>query len=181
MRTTQRAALDLFIEHGFEQVTVAQIADQVGMAASTLYRHFETKEAIVLWDEHDAAIDTALEKALKSAPPWQAMRDAFVAELGTRYDADMDFQLKRVQYIYSTEQIHAAAVEADLKDASELTAGLAHFLSKRNRGAAPLLAGAAMLALDAAFDQWQACNGSKPIADLIANAFDQLAQLDTLG
>ena len=53
MRLTQRTALPLFTEQGFDQVTVEDIADQVGMAASTIYRHFATKERIVLWDEHE--------------------------------------------------------------------------------------------------------------------------------
>lgn len=33
------------------------MAAEVGMAPSTLYRHFRIKEDIVMWDEHDAAID----------------------------------------------------------------------------------------------------------------------------
>ena len=43
----------MFTAHGFDAVKVADIAAEVGMAPSTLYRHFPTKESIVLWDEHD--------------------------------------------------------------------------------------------------------------------------------
>ena len=180
MRLTQRTALPLFIEHGFDAVTVGQIAAEVEMAASTIYRHFETKEAIVLWDEHDAAIDDALEAALARLPPLEAMRSAFVADLGGRYDADFEFQLARVKYIYATEQVHAAAVQADLRDRDELTAGLRYYLSKDAKAAAPLLAGAALLALDIAFDRWQAADGKEPLGDLIDAEFERLESLATL-
>ena len=180
MQLTQRTALDLFITHGFDDVTVGQIAEEVGMAASTLYRHFDTKEAIVLWEEHDRAIDDALERELKQRPPWEAMRVAFVDELGSLYDADLAFQLKRITYIYETEQIHAAAVEADFEDRNELAAGLRHFLSKKQRHTAPLLAGAAMLAIDVAMDNWQQLKAKRPLGALIDESFRALAHLDTI-
>ncbi len=179
MRLTQRTALDLFVEHGFDEVTVADIATEVGMAPSTIYRHFATKEAIVLWDEHDAAIDQALDRALRQLPPLAAIRRAFVDELGGRYDDDLDFQRRRVRYIYQTEQIHAAAVEADFAQRAELAAGLAKVLSRPNRAAATVLAGAAMMALDVAMDRWQQ-GDTTTLASEIETAIDQLASLDQL-
>lgn len=180
MRTTQRAALAMFTERGFDNVTVGEIAAEVGMAASTLYRHFPTKEHIVIWDEHDAAIDAALEQALRERRPLDAIRHVFVNELATRYDADLDFQLRRIQYIYATEQLHAAAVEADLRMRDELTAGLEHFMTERNRPAAVIVSGAALLALDIAIDRWQANNAEQPLADHITESFDQLTRLAEL-
>ncbi len=181
MRLTQRRALDLFIERGFDAVTVAEIAETVGMAASTLYRHFETKEAIVLWDEHDQAIDSALDDALRRLPPFAAIREVFVEELGGRYDADLDFQLTRIRYIYATEQLHAAAVEADFRARDELTRGLEQVLARPQRSAAPIIAGAAMLALDVAIDRWQQAEAKTPLDQLIGEAFDHLSNLDRLG
>ncbi len=180
MRTTQRTALAMFLDRGFDNVTVGEIAEEVGMAPSTLYRHFSTKEAIVLWDEHDNAIDEALGKALKKLPPLQALRSVFVEDLGTRYDADLAFQLQRIQYIYGTEALHGAAVEADFQDRDELTAALRHFLSKPNRAAAPVIAGAALVALDVALDNWQSDSAKKPLATRIGEAFDQLVDLGSI-
>ena len=180
MRTTQRAALDLFEAEGFDAVTVSAIADAVGMAASTIYRHFETKEAIVLWDEHDADLDAAFVAAFAAHPPLQAVRSVFVDALGARYDDDLEFQLRRVQYIYETEAVHLAAGEASYRDTLELTDALRSVLSKPNRHAAPILAGASMVALDAAFDRWQQADGAVSLGTLIGEAFDTLTGLDDL-
>ncbi|MEL7158492.1 MAG: TetR family transcriptional regulator [Actinomycetota bacterium] len=180
MRLTQRTALPMFVDRGFDRVTVDDIADEVGMAASTIYRHFTTKEAIVLWDEHDPAIEAALEAELRRRPPFEAIREAFIATLGERYTDDLSFQLERIRYIYATEQLHAAAVEADFVARRELTTALEHVLSRKQRTAAPIIAGAAMLALDVAMERWQAKNGKTSLGTLLTQAFDQLEALPTI-
>ncbi|MGI9616924.1 MAG: TetR/AcrR family transcriptional regulator [Acidimicrobiales bacterium] len=180
MRLTQRTAMKMFLSHGFDNVTVGDIADEAGMAASTIYRHFATKEGIVLWDEHDPAIEAALVEQLERLPPFRALREAFVETIGERYSDDVSFQLQRIKFIYATSQLHAAAVEADFAARDELADGLRHFLSPKVRAAAPIIAGAAMLALDVAMDRWQAKDGKKPLGELIAAAFDQLEALPTI-
>ncbi len=179
-RSIQRAALPMFQEYGFDNVTVESVARDAGMAPSTVYRHFVTKEEIVLWDEHDLAIDQALEERLRHQPPLEAIRAAFVETLGGRYDNDLEFQLTRVQYIYATERLHAAALEADLRHRTELTEGLRHFLSKRNQSAASILAGAALLAVDVAIERWQANDAARPLGAYVNDAFDSLAALASI-
>ena len=128
MRRTQRIALDLFESEGFDAVTVNDIARAAGVASSTVYRQFESKESIVLGDEHDAEIDRALEAALRAdRPPLDAMQTAFIESMAARYDESDAFQLRRVRYVYATEQVHAAAVEDDLRNRAELADGLAYF------------------------------------------------------
>ncbi|HEY4240017.1 MAG TPA: TetR/AcrR family transcriptional regulator [Kofleriaceae bacterium] len=41
------AALELFVERGFYGVAVPEIADRAGVGAGTIYRYFESKEALV--------------------------------------------------------------------------------------------------------------------------------------
>ena len=179
-RSAQRAALAMFNERGYEQVTVSEIAVAAGMAASTVYRHFRTKEDIVLWDEHDHAIGQALTDRLSQAGPFQAMRDVFVETLGGRYDGDLDFQLARVQFIYATERLHAAAVEANLRNRVELTDGLRPLLTKRNRHAAAVLAGAALLAVDIAIERWQYDDAKKSLGIYLNESFDSLEALASI-
>lgn len=44
------AAFDLFEERGFEQTTVDDVAQRAGLGRSTFFRHFRTKEDVVLAD-----------------------------------------------------------------------------------------------------------------------------------
>ncbi|MEO1062534.1 MAG: helix-turn-helix domain-containing protein [Actinomycetota bacterium] len=181
MRETQRIALRRFREDGFDAVRVEEIAEEAGMAASTVYRHFGTKEQLALWDEHDTAIDAALDRRLGTQPPLTAIRDALLESLAERYQGDLEFELDRVRYIYATEQLHAAAVEADFRDREELTTALRSRLPKRDREAAPILAGAALLALDVAMDRWQSAGGTTPLTDCITEAFATLERLGSIG
>jgi AcrR family transcriptional regulator len=41
------AALDLFVERGFYGTAVPEIADRAGVGAGTIYRYFDSKEALV--------------------------------------------------------------------------------------------------------------------------------------
>jgi TetR/AcrR family transcriptional regulator, repressor of fatR-cypB operon len=41
------AALDLFVERGFHGTAVPLVAERAGIAAGTIYRHFDSKEALV--------------------------------------------------------------------------------------------------------------------------------------
>ncbi|MCE2573559.1 TetR/AcrR family transcriptional regulator [Motilimonas eburnea] len=43
-RLILKAAVRLFVEHGFTQVTMAKIAEQAGVAKQTVYSHFGNKE-----------------------------------------------------------------------------------------------------------------------------------------
>ncbi|MGV8911693.1 MAG: TetR/AcrR family transcriptional regulator [Rhodoglobus sp.] len=181
MRDTQREALRLFYERGFTHVSVDEIATNLGMAASTVFRHFGTKEALVLWDEHDSALEEALTKKLtetvKGESPFYILRDVFIDTLASRYREDLEFELQRVRLIYQTEALHAAAIEAQFTDREELTAALKQLLTPRHENAASLLAGAALLALDAAVERWQAANGKDDLGTLVHEAFTTLETL----
>src|SRR5579863_6638104 len=47
----ETAALDLFVERGYEETTVAQIADRAGLNRATFFRHFADKREILFGGE----------------------------------------------------------------------------------------------------------------------------------
>lgn len=183
MRETQREALRLFRERGFAQVTVEEIARGFGMAASTIFRHFGTKEAIVVWDEYDSAIDRAIAERFASTAS-NRVRSTFSGtsrrDAGRPLRAGPRLRARLHLLIYQTEALHAAAVEAQFADRDELTTVLTSLLSPPHKTAAPILAGAALLALDVAIERWQDSDGADDLATLIHEAFATLERLSTV-
>ncbi len=52
----QHEALRLFREKGYDRTTMEEIAEAADVSPSTLFRHFSSKEALVLTDEYDPLI-----------------------------------------------------------------------------------------------------------------------------
>ena len=77
----QAAAFALFSERGFDDTTVAQIAERAGVSIRTFFRYFPSKEDVVFGD-HAQAVDrlrAALADAPAGNPPLQRVRDAVLA------------------------------------------------------------------------------------------------------
>ena len=53
-------ALDLFEMQGYEQTSAAEIAAAAGVSEMTFFRHFPTKDRVVLDDPYDAALVSAV-------------------------------------------------------------------------------------------------------------------------
>lgn len=70
-RAIRRTALDLFTAHGFDAVTVEQITEAADVAPMTFYRHFGTKQALVLDIALTDQIARALDRALTPPDPGQ--------------------------------------------------------------------------------------------------------------
>lgn len=64
----QRVALELFESRGFDEVTVEEVARAAGVSHMTFYRHFPTKESVVLDDPFDPAIGEAVARQDPTSP-----------------------------------------------------------------------------------------------------------------
>jgi AcrR family transcriptional regulator len=75
----QWAALELFREHGYEEVTAADIAAKAGVTERTFFRHFPDKREVLF--NGDSAFSEALTMAVRNAPkalgPWDTLLFAF--------------------------------------------------------------------------------------------------------
>ncbi|GAA1592244.1 TetR/AcrR family transcriptional regulator [Kribbella sancticallisti] len=55
-RMIQSHAMRLFTDHGYDATTVNHVAKSAGVSTMTVYRHFPTKEDLVLYDRYDPLI-----------------------------------------------------------------------------------------------------------------------------
>ncbi|MET9342850.1 TetR family transcriptional regulator [Nonomuraea sp. NPDC003804] len=72
------AAVDLFLEQGYEATTVEQIAGAVEISARTFFRYFTSKEHVVLWfhDHSEGIVSEALACRPGDEPPFVSLLQA---------------------------------------------------------------------------------------------------------
>ena len=71
------AAAHLFLEKGFIETSMREVAEAAGMGKSSLYDYFQTKDDILLWyvlDEVDDITAVARDIALQSLPAAEKLR-----------------------------------------------------------------------------------------------------------
>ncbi|MEV7011222.1 TetR/AcrR family transcriptional regulator [Streptosporangium sp. NPDC051022] len=75
------AALELFLEHGFDQVTVKDVAEAADVSMSGLFKHFPTKESLVFDEEDDVLADlvSAVRDRAEGTSVLEALRSRLLA------------------------------------------------------------------------------------------------------
>src|SRR3954452_20265275 len=73
-----RVAMTLFLERGFDTVTVAEVADAAGVSEKTVFNYFPAKEDLVFPDGE--ARWAALLEEIRDRPPGTSLIDVFRAE-----------------------------------------------------------------------------------------------------
>jgi len=100
------AALRLFLDRGFDRVSVKEIADAADVSISTLFKHFASKEALVFDEENDreqALLRAVQERGEKSIP--QALRAHFARELDKQRESDGEDLGAFLALIHSTPSL----------------------------------------------------------------------------
>jgi AcrR family transcriptional regulator len=91
-------AQQLFAEHGFETVTIADIAARSDVAVQTVFNHFATKEDLFFADRADWVAGAA--NAVRSRPhgvaPLTALREHFLSTIRTYLRALEDPEMRAV-------------------------------------------------------------------------------------
>jgi AcrR family transcriptional regulator len=167
------AALDLFAEHGFRAVTVAQIAEAAGVTERTFFRHFATKED-VLFADGDAILELlidGIESAPTSASSAQVMRTV-TAALADSFQGDRARHRLRAKMIAADPSL----LERDLLKQQAWIQLVAERL--RTRGTpiarATVLSAAATAAFRVAYEGWCADRGAATLRHRVHAALDQL-------
>ncbi|MEV0235442.1 TetR family transcriptional regulator [Nonomuraea sp. NPDC050786] len=80
------AAIALFLEHGFDQVSVAQVAEAAEVSKRTLFAYFPAKEDLVVhrFADHETEPARVVRARPPGVGPLAALRDHFLAGLRDR-------------------------------------------------------------------------------------------------
>lgn len=87
-REVTRTALELFAERGFEETTVEDIADALGVSRRTLFRYFSSKNDMV-WGDFDWVL-ARLRRCLAATSPEEPLHEALARAVveSNRYEED---------------------------------------------------------------------------------------------
>jgi AcrR family transcriptional regulator len=168
--------MELYLERGFEQTTVAEIAERAGLTGRTFFRYFTDKREVlfagsVSLQEHLVA---ALDGAPASASPMEAVAtalDAAAAVLGQH----RDYSRQRQAVIAANAELR----ERELIKMASLAAALADGLRRRGVAEpnASLAAEAGIAVFRVAFERWVSAAQDQDLALVMRESLAQLKSL----
>jgi AcrR family transcriptional regulator len=170
------AALELFAEHGYEQTTVAQIAERAGVTSRTFFRYYADKREVLFGG--GAALSTAMVDALETAPTDAGALDQVrvaIDELTAWLGGDHGHSSTRNAVISA----HPELQERELIK----MAGWARLLADRLRergvpdAQAGLAAEAGIAVFRTAFERWVNGDGKETLEELVDDGFTTLRAL----
>jgi AcrR family transcriptional regulator len=181
VKRIQEAALDLFDEHGFDSVTIEEIAAAADVSPSSVYRYFGTKEGVVLYDEFDFRLIDAVEAELASHPPVEAVQRAVASVMTAFFGRDEELGRRKLRYAFEDPHLHAAMTQ-QVDQFSQL---VAHALARAaDRDAddidVQVIASTLVWALTAAARKWHTEGYVRPLQPLLEQALDVLERGLTL-
>ncbi|HEX4107547.1 MAG TPA: helix-turn-helix domain-containing protein [Solirubrobacteraceae bacterium] len=172
----EEAAMALYSLRGYENTTVAEIAERAGLTERTFFRHFADKREVLF-----GAAGTFRERLLApvvAAADEVAPIDALAAGLGAA--AEMlqerrDFSRQRQAIIASSGELQ----ERELAKLASLAGALADALRARGiqEPAASLAGEVAIAVFRAAFERWIADEDDVDFPQLISDSLGQLKAL----
>jgi AcrR family transcriptional regulator len=170
----RQAAFELYGERGFDQTTVAQIAERAGLTERTFYRHFTDKREVVFSGE----VHRVLVETVADAPASMTAIEAVTAALGAAgavLDERRELTRRRQAVIAANpglqerEQIKYATLADDLAEAL------------RGRGVEPtpahLAADAGVAVFRAAFERWIDEHEHRDFGRIVRDTLDELAEV----
>ncbi len=170
------AALDLFTERGYEQTTVADIAERAGLTSRTFFRYFPDKREVLFQGAEglEGAMTEALKKVDSASPALEAVSAAVYA-VGSYMGDIRDFARLRRNVI----QTNAELRERELTKLSKLSGALAEALIRRgsNPIEAQLAAETGLVVFRISFELWIAEGELRSFRDIAHELFLQMSLL----
>jgi AcrR family transcriptional regulator len=168
-----QAAFELYGERGFEQTTVAEIAERAGLTERTFFRHFADKREVLFAGA--GALEELLVSTVASAPDSAAPIDAAAAGLqaaGAFIQEGGELAHQRQAIIASSAELQ----ERELIKLASLAAALAEALRRRgvDDPAASLTAEAGIAVFKVAFERYVEETNQRDLPGLIRDSLDEL-------
>jgi len=167
----------LFDEHGFDGVTVDQIADAASVSPRTFFRYFGSKEAVLFADQE--GLISLLRAAIAAQPdtssPLAVLRTA-VKVLSTDVPADREHHLRRARMLPSAaitryeQTVLRPQWEEAIAEAIAARLGVEIDVDLRPR----LFAGVGIAVMSAVGYAWAASDGHADTDVLLDQAFSAL-------
>jgi AcrR family transcriptional regulator len=165
--------MELFRRRGFEQTTVAEIAERAGLTERTFFRHYADKREVLFGGSDQ--LREVLVGAVAGAPVSAAPIDAVAAGLeaaGVILQGRRDFARERQQIIAANAELQ----ERELIKLASWARALAEALRRRGAdgGISTLTGEVGIAVFRTAFDQWidEATNRELPV--VIRESLDRL-------
>jgi AcrR family transcriptional regulator len=165
--------MDLYVERGFEQTTVAEIASRAGLTERTFFRYFSDKREVLFWGA--ASLQELLVTTVADAPPGTSPIAAVATAIelaGALFQERRDGSRTRQAVIEANPELK----ERELIKLAALAGAMAEAL--RGRGVrepvASLAAEAGIAVLKISFDEWVTVSGDDDLPDRMKAAFSEL-------
>ncbi|HEY3339892.1 MAG TPA: TetR/AcrR family transcriptional regulator [Propionicimonas sp.] len=168
-------AMRLFLDQGFEETTIDQIASTAGISRRSFFRYFGTKEDIVLGDlaKRGELVRDALEQVPPTIGPWEALREALHAVDALSIEPGVTLKIARM--MYGTPSLRSRSIEKHLHWQSLLVPDIRRRLGIDHDDIAnpvpAAIVASAIACLDVAGEVWVAGDGRADLASL----YDQAA------
>jgi AcrR family transcriptional regulator len=129
-----RVAIELFTDRGYEQTTVDDIADEVGVSQRTFFRYFAGKEeaALALHEMTVAHFVDGVRARPAHEPPLEALRQAVLEGWDTLHEVvDAVVPVERFLGMYRVIESTPVLLAAHLRRSAESEEVLTHVLAER--------------------------------------------------
>ena len=169
----EQAALELYRERGFDQITAAEIAERAGLTERTFFRYFADKREM-LFSGQDR-LRALYVSAIAAAPDFAAPLDMVAAAL----EAAVPVFRERHALVRERQAVidaNPGLQERELLKRAALASAIAEALRRRGvvDPAARLAAEVGVIAFSAAFARWVSAPDEQDLAQLIRASLDQL-------
>lgn len=173
-------AQTMFVERGYEEVTVDEIAKAAGMSRRTFFRYFGSKEELLL-GRYQVAVDRLVDAFAASPanePLWESLRRALGAVAAYFDDPAQSVQTASNERIIQAYPLLRAGLYQRLAGLEDRWAEIIRDRTGRTGVDDPypaMIAGSAVAALEAAKRAWLACGQSRTLASLIDDAMRSMS------